>query len=126
MKTDDCLDVRKLASGKWRVKRNPDADKYSRDAWDFHIVGSRGHICPWGGNMLACCVDGHRGICASLSREPWVTEVQYGDDGINAVFDVEHLDKAAKYIKTHKKRTINEQARAAASARLAKLRQSAS
>lgn len=122
MKTDGCVDVREVARGKWRVKRNPEAQKYSRDAWDFRIVGKRGHICPWGGNDLACCIDGFPVVCHALSREKWVKSAQHGEDGINAVFDVNDIDKAVEYIKAYRKRVMTDERKVAAAERLAIVR----
>lgn len=118
----DCPDVREIARGKWRVRRNPDAQGYSRDPWDFRIVGKRGHICPWGPGLLAVCIDKHPVVCGSLLRQDWVIEAQHGDDGVNAVFRVGDLDRAIECLKPYVKRTMSEAQRAASAERLKSFR----
>lgn len=83
----------------------------NRDPWLFLLRGIRGHICPWGGELLAVCLKtGHTGLAAKLWREPWVIRdrSQFGDDGeMNAVFHVDHFDEAEPYAKLYRKKVFS-------------------
>ena len=109
----DCIDLKARFGKIHRVRTSPDYHaetgstiNQNRDSWNWILIGSRGHICPWGGDNLAVCIDGHPLLCKRLSKEPWVIDCQYGDDGINAVFHICHSEKAAKYAQLYKKRKL--------------------
>ncbi len=77
------------------------------DPWLYQLRGSCGHICPWGGELLAVCLDpGQTKPAKRLMKEPWVIEhaSQIGDNGeVNAVFHVDHIEEAAVYARLYRR-----------------------
>jgi len=53
-----------------------------------------------------------------LTRLPFTTVVQDGDDGGNVLFDATHFDKIAQLMKARKRRRLSEEQRRAAGERL--------
>ena len=64
-----------------------------------------GHICPWGGSLLAACTKIAGKIANRLKRLPFAQVAQDGDDGVNVVFDVQHFDTIADIVKPRQRRT---------------------
>ena len=111
-----CIDLRERFNDRYRVDVDPSyrADTGSsknsnRDPWNWVLKGKRGHICPWGGDLLAVCIEGHPKICRKLALEPWVITTQYGDDGINAVIHIDDFEKAVSYVKLYRKRQMTDE-----------------
>ena len=108
----NCINLRHRFGKRWRVgidesyKAETGSNKNANtDPWNWKLLGSHGHIYPHGGEMLGVAIDGHRTICLRLKAEPWVVETQHGDDGINAIFHVDDIEKAAEYAKLYKRRS---------------------
>jgi hypothetical protein len=68
----DCPNLRELAGERYRVRRETGI---SRDPWNDYIPCLRGHICPWGSDLLAACTDRRRpGVLQKLldlPGSPW-------------------------------------------------------
>ena len=94
------------------------------DPWYYEILGHDGSIVPWGPGLLAMVIDGMPKKAAEAYRLPWVTQEksQYGDDGINAVFAVEHFKLACKFIRAKRKRQVTQEQADAFKERMARLR----
>jgi hypothetical protein len=108
----ECIDLKARYGERWRIGVDESynaetgaVQNYCRDPWLFYIRGRRGHICPWGGDYLAVCLDsGHVILAGALLRESWVDldRSQVGDNAeVNAVFHVDYLDQATPYIKPY-------------------------
>ncbi len=84
------------------------------------LLCNNGHIAPWGGSLLAACTDRPGPVATKLQRLPFVDleKSQIGDDGINAVFDVEHFETVVKIMQPRKRRRQSPEQRAASAERL--------
>ena len=109
----DCPDLGQLAgkSLRWVTQQewfDSTGNVYDtcRDPWYYEIPGKVGKIVPWGPGLLAMVIDGKPMKSKEAYHQPWVTQQdsQYGDDGVNAVFAVEHFKKAVKFLKSHRTR----------------------
>ena len=85
------------------------------DPWLQIIPCKHGHICPWGGDLLAICTSQRGGIARRLMALPFVQVVQDGSDGINATFPVERF---AEIVKPKRRRRLTPEQRQAAVERL--------
>ena len=123
----ECVDLRQFgdtyrvaAEESYRAETGSTIERCT-DPWLFILRGSQGHVCPWGGELLALCVDdGHPKLCGRLARESSVMldRSQIGDDGGNFVFHVRDLPKAAKYAKLYRRRQLTDEQKAERTARL--------
>ncbi|MEO2032626.1 MAG: hypothetical protein ABGZ35_11125 [Planctomycetaceae bacterium] len=124
----DCLDLKERFDSKYRVAteesyfaESGSTTNSNTDPWNWILRGSRGHVCPWGGDLLAVCMDeGHVPLCNRLMKEPWVIQEksQRGDDGVNAVFHVDHIEAAARYAKLYERWYLSDERREQAIERL--------
>lgn len=62
---------------------------------------------------MLCLNAGHTKLSNRLMRESWVDAEpsQVGDDGTNAVFHVDEIEKAAEYAKLHIRQKISDEER---------------
>lgn len=92
-----CIDLR---DKRWRTYRVVEeetgrrAHKHS-DPWLLQIVCQHGHICPWGGNLLAACTKINGVIAGRLRRLSFLKSIQDGDDGINVIFQADRFAEVA-------------------------------
>ena len=84
------------------------ANARTEDPWLMVVLCQNGHICPWGGSMLAACTDKNGSIANLLRKNPLVNVVHDGDDGVNAVFNMKHFDEIANIMKPRKRRRLSE------------------
>lgn len=90
------------------------------EPWLQIILCQRGHIYPYGEELLAVSTD-HRGKTSNkIMSLPYVKVLQEGDDGINATFPAKHFDEIAKIMGARRKRQMSPEQRAASMERLAK------
>ena len=110
----DCINLRERYSGEYRIRLEPGMGLV-RDPWHYQVAGRRGHICPWGGELLACCLnEGHPVLSVRLMSEPWVVRSLGNKDGVNALFEAGDFLAAAEYIKAYRRRSYTpEQLKAA-------------
>ena len=81
------------------------------DPWLMLIPCQHGHICPWGGEILAACTDKRGPVAKKLVELP-VTEMwQDGDDGVNVKFHVDHFDQVEEIIKPKRRRRLSPEQR---------------
>ena len=73
------------------------------DPYGWIAPGSRGHIYVHGPDTFGVAT---KGRCPKLRAMPWLTIVQDGDDGFNAVFPVERLKTVARMIGAYRKRKL--------------------
>ena len=111
-----CINLKERFGKKWRVKKEIKTN--SPDSWNFVMPCKLGHICPWGGTVLAACIDKHPLIIKRVSKLPFMTLHQHGNDGANLLFDVEHFDKVIKFMKPYKRRKLSEEQKAESVERL--------
>lgn len=76
----------------------------AEDPWLMIIPCQHGHICPWGGELLAACTN-NRGPVAKKLVDLACTEIwQDGGDGVNVKFHVDHFAAIAAIMKPRKRR----------------------
>ena len=127
-----CINLKRRFGSKYRIGTDPSyvaetgsTTNNNRDPWLWFLRGSRGHICPWGGDLLAVCMnDGHSILSKRLAEEEWIVKRQWGSDGVNAIFHVDDFEKAAVYAKLHRRRQLSESDKERLRSRLAALRNS--
>jgi hypothetical protein len=77
--------------------------------WLMVIPCLNGHICPWGGRLLAACTRTAGPVARRLKKLPFAQVAQDGDDGANVLFDVRHFDEVAKIMKPRRRRRLSDQ-----------------
>lgn len=110
--TATCINLRKQFGDKYRISHEESyAAEHSEfraaeEPWLQIIPCQHGHICPWGGELLAACTNRKGPISARLRKLKFLErdQSQDGDDGINAVFHVQHFDAVAEIMQPKRKR----------------------
>ncbi len=92
----------------------------TEDPWHMILLCQRGHICAWGSDELAACTDKNGATANKLRKLPFIQIVQDGEDGVNAVFTIEHFVEIAQLMKPRRRKTLTEEQKAANVERLAK------
>jgi len=91
---------------RYRVEHELGGKRIS-DPWHAVIRCKHGHVYPCGGSLLGVATT-HRGpIAHRLAALDFVTVVQDGEDGINAVFDVASFAHVAEIIKPRRRRRLS-------------------
>lgn len=121
MKKPKCIDLKKRFGTDYRVGREEVAENRS-DPWTFMLPGARGVIYPFGGNLLAVEIDGHRGIARRVSQIPGVVLHQDGDHEKTFLFPVELFGQVAALVRPRKRPKFTAEQVAANVERLAKWR----
>lgn len=99
----DCPDLRALFGSRYRVRREPGSG-LTPDPWYQQIPCRRGHICPWGPDLLAACTDRPRPqTVRALLEIPGAELVQEGSDGCNVTFPVEHFERVAEIMEARRR-----------------------
>ena len=80
------IDVREEFGHRWRIGLDEAAGGRWKDAWNYRIVCRYGHICPWGGDLLAASTDRAGSVANRLMKLAGVQVVHDGDDGATVVF----------------------------------------
>ena len=127
-----CPNLKTLAGSKYKVTYEESYQaQYSEharreDPWLLILLCKNGHICPWSKNHLAACTSKAGAIAKRLAALHCVQVVQDGADGINAVFQVEHLAEVLKLMRPRRRRTMTAEQKQQAAERLSKYQFSAS
>jgi hypothetical protein len=93
------IDLRNEFSHRWRIGLDEAAGGRWKDPWYYRIVCRRGHICPWGGDVLAASTHGAGAIANRLKALAGVEVVHDGDDGATVVFPKSLLKSVAAVMK---------------------------
>lgn len=123
-----CIDLKRRLGKKYRIVRDPayfaeyGKGAKTRDQWYDQIPCRVGHICPWGGKILAVSIDSRGSIAKRVAALSCTAVVQDADDGLTATFHVDDFNKIAKLVHPRTKRKVSPEQRAAFMARMAKLR----
>ena len=106
----ECTNLKERFGDRYRVDYEEsyaaDLGKHARteDPWLMIIPCQHGHICPWGGELMAACTNKRGSVANRLSElpvtEPWMD----GDDGANVRFHVRDFDQVAEIMKPRKRR----------------------
>ena len=105
-----CINLKERFGDRWRIEYEPSyyADRGQRtrtaDPWLMIIPCQHGHICPWGGDLLAACTNNLGPIATRLARLPSTRLVQDADDGVNATFQVDRIDEVAQIMRPRRRR----------------------
>lgn len=107
--TANCINLRDRFGDKYRIEFEEsyyaERPKFrAQEApWLMLIPCQHGHICPWGGEILAACTNKCGSVAKKLT-EPPVTEMwQAGADGVNVKFHVRDFDQVAEVMKPRKR-----------------------
>ena len=115
--TPDCIDLRERFGDRLKVIREESYEaersdfRSAEEKWLQSIPCKHGNFCPWGADLVAACTNKRGGIAWTLKRLPFVRIAQDGEDGVNAVFRVDHLDEVAKIMKPRTRRRLSEEQR---------------
>lgn len=80
------IDLQEEFGHRWRIGLDEAAGGRWKDAWNYRIVCRYGHICPWGGDLLAASTDRAGSVANRLMRLTGVQVVHDGDDGATVTF----------------------------------------
>lgn len=115
----DCVDLKAEFGSQFRVIPEPGTyqgeygeSARTSDPWLLIVPCKFGHIYPHGKSMLGVSVDTRGKIAKRISELPFVTVVQDGDDGINAIFHKKHFLKIAELVVPRKRRKLSEEHKA--------------
>ena len=128
MKRATCINLRKRFGHEYRITHD---EAYKAEATEFRtqeepwlqqIPCDKGHIDAYGGEFLEACTNTRGGTAVKLMRLPFIDRGRSmdGDDGVNAVFHVDHFDEVAAIMRPKRRRRLSPEARAAAVERLRK------
>ena len=93
------IDVREEFGHRWRIGLDEAAGGRWKDAWNYRIVCRYGHICPWGGDLLAASTDRAGSVANRLMKLAGVQVVHDGDDGATVVFSRPLLKTVASLLR---------------------------
>jgi len=82
------------------------------EPWLMILSCDHGHICPWGGDLLAACTNKRGSVAKRLRDLDCTTVVQDGVDGVNTAFHVDHFDAVAAIMKPKRRRRVTPKLRA--------------
>lgn len=103
-----CIDLRETYGHKWKIGLDEAARGRWTDPWNFVVLCKHGHICPWGGDVLAGC-SAEPGVTAKrLLRLPGVTVVHDGTDGATVTFPESKLSSVAKVLRPRRVRQASD------------------
>ena len=126
--TVECVNLKERFGGRYRVRHEntiwggPKA-VFPSDPWLQVIPCQFGHIAPWGGELLAASVDGHRLVFKRLRSLDCVSVVADGDGGeLTATFDVKNFDAVAEVMRPRQRWFLSPERAAAGAATLAAYR----
>lgn len=113
----ECIDLQDLFGEQYRIESELGKQRIT-DPWDAILLCKYGHIYPHGGNLLAVATNKRGPLANRLASLRCVTVTQDGDDGINAVFELEDFDTVAEIIQPRRRRRLTNEQRAASVERL--------
>jgi hypothetical protein len=124
----ECIDLAERFGRRYRIEYEPAYQAQygprSRvdDPWLKILPCRAGHICPWGGAMLAAVTSTAGPTARKLAALPGVTIRQDGADGATLLFDVGAFSQVAKLMHPRRKRRpdLTEAQRAEVGRRLAR------
>lgn len=115
-----CVNLRALFGHQYLVRyeetRQVDRSEENEPWYQLLPCGGRGHICPWGGQEIAACVDRPRLVKTLVALGGRLQ--QDGDDGGTVVFDVSDFAKVADVMKPIRRRQLSIEQRRACAERL--------
>ncbi len=100
------IDLREEFGHRWRIGLDEAAGGRWKDPWHFQILCRHGHICPWGGDLLAASTNVAGAIANRLKALAGVEVVHDGDDGATVVFERPVLKVIAAVMKPRSVRRI--------------------
>ena len=105
----DCINLKEGFGSQYKVEYEESyfAERSKRtieDPWLMIILCENGHICPWGGDLLAACTHKRGSVAKRLIDLDCTSMAQDGDDGINVTFHVDAFDQVAAVMKPRRKR----------------------
>ena len=80
------IDLRAEYGHRWRIGLDEAAAGRWKDPWYFQVLCRNGHICSWGGDLLAASTHGAGAVANRLMKLSGVEIVHDGDDGATVVF----------------------------------------
>lgn len=80
------IDLRAEFGHRWRIVLDEAAGGRWKDPWNHRILCRYGHICSWGGDLLAASTHGAGAVANRLMKLAGVEIAHDGDDGATVVF----------------------------------------
>jgi hypothetical protein len=99
-----CINLRDEYGDRFRIGLDEAAGGRSGNPWNFQILCRFGHICPWGGDLLAASTKGSGSVANRLKKLAGVEVIHDGDDGATVVFPQALFKKIAALMKPFIKR----------------------
>ena len=93
------IDLRAEYGHRWRIGLDEAAAGRWKDPWYFQVLCREGHICSWGGDLLAASTNVAGAIANRLKALAGVEVVHDGDDGATVVFPKSLLKSVAAVMK---------------------------
>jgi len=115
-----CINLREQFGQQYRITHDEAYEaersefRAAEEVWLQQIPCRRGHICPWGGGLLAACTNGRGPTARKLLALPFLEHdrTQDGSDGVNVVFHVQHFATVAEIMRPKQRRRLSPEARA--------------
>ncbi len=115
---DECINLKERFGKRWKVryeesyKAERGERAFAPDPWLLVIACQHGEIYPHGGNMLGVSTNRRGQISKRISELPFTKITQDGDDGINAVFHIDNIEKVAAIMKPRRRKRLSPEHRA--------------
>ena len=122
----DCVNLKQQFGKRYRVTYEESyhadygSNAFRQDPWFMVLLCRNGHICPWGGDLLAACTKSAGTIAKRLKALDFATIAQDGTDGVNVVFALDRFGEVAEIMQPRRRRRLSPKNRRAAAERLAK------
>lgn len=81
------IDLHDEYGHRWKIGLDESAGGRWSDPWNYKVLCRYGHICPWGGDLLAASTDAAGAVANRLKRLDGVVIAHDGDDGATVVFE---------------------------------------
>jgi hypothetical protein len=93
------INLRDEYGHRWRIGLDAAAAGRWTDPWNYKVICRYGHICPWGGDLLAASTHTGGAVASRLMKLTGVTGVHDGDDGATVVFPASMVRAVAALMK---------------------------
>lgn len=113
----ECVNLKERFGSRFKVRYEESyqaqygARAHTVDPWLMVIPCHRGHVCPWGGDMLAASIDSRGSTAKKLVALPGVRLCQDGFDGVTVVFPLWMFDHVAELMRPRRRRVVSEEGR---------------
>jgi hypothetical protein len=109
----ECINLKERFGGRFKVEFEESYDaerpefRAAEALWLMVIPCQHGHICPWGGELLAACTNRRGLVARRLVRLAFVKVAHDADDGVNVTFSVQRFPEVAAIMKPRRRRRLS-------------------